>query len=181
MRCREDIEKLGFVGFVRIGSLQDRISRDVIPDEKGVYLVLKADDEADDKTDDRADDKADDEAHRFRSRSTGGHFKGKDPTVPVTTLKDRWVKNTVVLYVGKAGGQESRATLRSRIEQYVRFGRGQPVGHRGGRYIWQLEDSDELVLCWKPTPRSEPRTLEKKIIKEFETESGQMPFANLRH
>ena len=162
MRC---LRKLGFVGFVRMGSLQNRISLDVIPDAKGVYLILR----------NRKD------RPRFRKTSTGGHFKGKDPTVPVATLKDRWVKNTVVLYVGKAGGQESRATLRSRIEQYVRFGRGQPVGHRGGRYIWQLEDSDELVLCWKPTPRSEPRELEKRILKEFETEYGQLPFANLRH
>ena len=160
MRC---LRKLGFVGFVRMGSRQNRISLDVIPDAKGVYLVLKADDEA----------------PRFRSRSTGGHFKGKDPTVPVATLKGRWVKNTIVLYVGKAGGQESRATLRSRIEQYVRFGRGQPVGHWGGRYVWQLEESDELLVCWKPC--SDPSGLEKRLVKKFENAYGKLPFANLRH
>ncbi|MBA4055428.1 MAG: hypothetical protein C0490_12000, partial [Marivirga sp.] len=65
-------------------------------------------------------------------------------------------------YIGKAGGANSSATL-----------------HYGGRYVWQLEKPRELVVCWKPTPNEDPRTLEKQLISEFVTQFAKRPFANL--
>jgi hypothetical protein len=41
--------------------------------------------------------------------------------------------------VRSLASRTSRATLRKRLHSYMRFGRGHPVGHWGGRYIWQLE------------------------------------------
>ena len=87
----------------------------------------------------------------FLSRGTGGFFKGKDPNVSITELGTNWVKNTCVVYIGKAG-----TTLRKRLNQYLKFGNGQNIGHWGGRYIWQIKNSGNLLLCWKPTPDEDP-------------------------
>jgi len=96
-------------------------------------------------------------------------------------LKAKWVSKAAVVYIGKAGGKRGHAALRSRIQQYLAFGRGEPVGHWGGRYIWQLKDSKDLLLCWRPTPRSDPRQWEKKLLRQFEETCGKLPFANLQH
>lgn len=116
----------------------------------------------------------------FLDQSVGGHFKGKEPKVAVHQLERKWIKNAVVLNIGKAGGR-GRASLKNRINQYMLFGQGRQVGHWGGRYIWQLRDSQDLILCWKSTPESTPRDLEKTLIREFEEAFQGLPFANLRH
>ena len=162
---RGHVQQLGFDGFVPVGQLRSSQALERIPPTKGVYLVMRP----------RGF------ALVLRRRSTGGYFKGREPAVPLSGLKEKWVDDTEVLYVGKAGGSKTRATLRSRIRQYLRFGSGEPVGHWGGRYIWQLRDSRELLLCWKPTPRLEPRELEKELLGEFEKVYGKLPFANLVH
>ena len=98
-----------------------------------------------------------------------------------SVLKNNLVEDTLVVYIGKAGGSNSRATLHSRLKQYMRFGEGKPVGHWGGRLIWQLENHRELTVCYKTLANSEPREEEKKLILEFESIHGKIPFANLAH
>jgi hypothetical protein len=115
---------------------------------------------------------------RFLTESVGGHFKGKNPTVAVNKLRSKWVEDALVLNIGKAGA--GKATLRSRLKQYVRFGQGEAVGHHGGRYIWQLAHSENQRVCRKVTP-DDPRTVEKALIENFETAYGKLPFANLNH
>jgi len=83
---------------------------------------------------------------RFRTQSTGGRFKGKDPTVAKEILAGRWV-DTDVLYLGR-----SRPPLRGRILDLVDYGSGGPAAHQGGRYLWQLQGSDDFLVAWKPTP-----------------------------
>jgi len=39
----------------------------------------------------------------FLDESIGGHFKGKNPTVAVGTLENKWVDDALVLNIGKAG------------------------------------------------------------------------------
>jgi hypothetical protein len=78
-----------------------------------------------------------------------------------------------LVYIGKA------ARLRTRLRQYRDHGQGKPVGHWGGRYIWQLSDSGELLVAWKVT-NDAPRLVEKEMLAAFVDRYGQLPFANLR-
>jgi hypothetical protein len=71
------------------------------------------------------------------------------------------------------------ARLRTRLRQYRDHGQGKPVGHWGGRYIWQLGGSGELRVAWKVTGEH-PRLLEQEMLTTFLERYGQLPFANLR-
>lgn len=156
------IKQSGFDGFASISALT-KSSCAKVPDEHGVFLVLRRG-----------------TSHpEFLEQSTGGRFKGKNPTVPVSLLEDKWVESAIVLYIGKAGPSKRR-TLKKRLDEYMQFGQGVPVGHKGGRYIWQLSDSGDLSVCWKTTPGVNPRPAEKELIRKFEGIYGKPPFANLR-
>ncbi|MGA9673423.1 MAG: hypothetical protein WBQ94_29805 [Terracidiphilus sp.] len=165
MALREitDFQERGFEGFVRVSDLIGSNCCE-IPEVPGVYCVLRLNATP----------------PKFLEKSIGGHFKGKDPTVAIHLLKHKWISDAVVLNVGKAGGNGD-SSLKSRIKQYMLFGQGKRVGHRGGRYIWQLHDSQDLILCWKPTPGLIPRDVEKALIRNFEETYQGLPFANLRH
>jgi hypothetical protein len=63
----------------------------------------------------------------------------------------------------------------------LRFGQGERVGHGGGRYIWQLRESCDLLVCWKITALDSPRTVEKGLMNEFKQTHGKLPFTNLSH
>jgi hypothetical protein len=115
----------------------------------------------------------------FLEKGCGGHFKGKNPNVAISELQKNWVNDAKVVYIGKAGGTGKKATLKSRLKQYLHFGLGKPVGHWGGRLIWQLKHSSDLVICWKSLPTDEPRDYEAKLIKLFISKFGKRPFANL--
>lgn len=160
-----DIDSLaqnGFEGFKTIKSLMENDS--CIPASKGIYMVI-CDSEAEPS---------------FLPTGSGGHFKGKDPNVPVEMLQAKWIDQTKVIYIGKAGNITGGATLRSRLRQYLKFGQGENAGHWGGRYIWQLEGVRELMICWKVLPNEDPREEEKRLIRDFmQRYDGRLPFANL--
>lgn len=154
------IKESGFLGFVK---LHDIFNNSLIPDIKGVYMILCCEPKP----------------PEFLTVGTGGHFKGRDPNISIAELKHNWVENTIVVYIGKAGGDDSKATLRSRLIQYFRFGQGKNVGHYGGRLIWQIKNPKELVVCWKPLPNDDPRIVEAELIRDFVTTYKKRPFANL--
>lgn len=157
----DSIKQAGFVGFKSKEDLFLDCSE--IPKVKGIYLILYAGPIN----------------PSYLEFGTGGHFKGKNPNVPVSFLESNWVANTKVVYIGKAGGDTSNATLLSRLKQYFGFGQGKPIGHWGGRLIWQLENSRQLIVCWKPLPDEEPRRIEADLIRDFASQYGSRPFANL--
>lgn len=159
----EGIKDFGFYGFLPVSNLQETRCKDV-PKEPGIYLVLRADKGP----------------PVFLQKSLGGFFKGTDPTVPVKELQDNWVDGPIVVNIGKAGGGGGNATLKGRLKQYMEFGAGKPVGHRGGRYIWQLAGSEKLQVCWMSTPNEEPKAVESRLIQEFKSRYGKRPFANLQ-
>ena len=162
---RELLQVQGFEGFKTMGELMDG-ARTQIPARIGVYVVLRESEAA----------------PQFLSEGTGGFFKGRNPNVSLAELNENWVEGTQVVYIGKAGGTDCSATLQKRLSQYLRFGQGTNVGHWGGRYIWQLADSRDLVVCWKALTNEAPRDVEQKMIADFKAaHAGKRPFANLKH
>lgn len=95
-------------------------------------------------------------------------------------LESNWVNGAIVIYIGKAGGGSSKRTLRKRLSDLLRFGAGKPVGHWGGRLMWQLENVDELRFCWRVAGRDDALEVERQLIREFTAAYGARPFANLR-
>lgn len=156
---RNGLESIGFEGFVPLATLD----RAAAPAEPGVYVVLR--ESAGPPT--------------FLKANAAGHFKSKDPTVPRESLKAAWVDGAAVLYVGKAsGGSKGLRGLRTRLDEYRRHGSGEPVGHWGGRYIWQLADRDELLVAWMSTAGTDPEAEESRLIVDFTARYGARPFAN---
>lgn len=159
----ESLRKSGFAGFKSIGELI--LDSSCIPQEKGVYLIVRTKKSS----------------SLFMTVGSGGHFKGRNPNIPKTQLQQEWVADTSVVYIGKAGSETGGATLQSRLRQYLRFGQGANVGHWGGRLIWQLADSIDLLVCWKTLPNDDPREVERELITKFKEQySGKRPFANLQ-
>jgi hypothetical protein len=111
----------------------------------------------------------------YRGRSCGGWFKGKDPTVPREALIANWVDGGEVVYIGKAD------QLRRRLTQFADFGAGKPIGHWGGRLIWQLPNIGALLVAWKETPGRVPVEVEAELIEQYRRTYGKPPFANGPH
>lgn len=148
---RQSLEGAGFRGFVTFDALEPS----TISPEPGVYVVLR-----------HADSRP-----TLLEVSVGGHFKGRNPSVPVQVLDKRWVDGASVLYIGKA------TSLRTRLRQFREFGRGRPIGHWGGRYIWQIGASGELLVAWRQCPN--PGAEEGRLLRAFEARYGGLPFANI--
>jgi len=146
---------MGFEGFDTIGSLR-RTDLRAVPLTSGVYAVLRPD---------LAEP-------IFLSVSSGGRWKGKDPSVPLPLLEAAWLRDAYVLYFGQT------KVLRDRIELYLAFGAGQNVMHSGGRYLWHLDRTEDLIVAWWPCQR--PRVVEQALIVLFRTVYGDRPFANLQ-
>lgn len=149
---RSALEAVGFNGWRHFRDLPLA----AVPAKRGIYVVFR--ESLDPPT--------------FLARSPAGHFKGRDPTVPVATLTAKWVEGAHVMNIGMA------TILRQRLDTYRRYGDGEPVGHQGGRYIWQLADSADLLVAWKTTDE-DPADAEAKLIRAFMDEHGALPFANL--
>lgn len=103
--------------------------------------------------------------------SSAGHFKDKDPTVDPELLLKRWISETRIIYIGKA------TSLRSRLRQFRDFGNGRPVGHWGGRYLWQLDASHRLLVAWRTV--DDFAREESSMLAAFVTAFGRLPFANI--
>lgn len=155
---RSNLEGRGYAGFVSFTELRNGALTHV-PREPGAYVVMVAD-----------------VAPQFSQESRGGDFKGKDPTVDTEILRSNWVEGAVVVYVGKA------EDLKRRLNEFCRFGSGVPIGHWGGRYVWQVADSDEWLVCWKSCDEGEiALEAEAALLREFaDAHGGRLPFANLR-
>ena len=122
---RKRLIDAGFEGFVVVKRLMADMS--VVPNVPGVYALLRESSSA----------------PTFLEKGTGGFHKDKDPNVGIAKLESSWVEDSSIMYFGKAGGAGNKATLRERLGDYMKFGQGRPVGHKGGRYVWQLADAKE--------------------------------------
>ncbi len=159
----DEIDGISFKGFsvpVTVEQLHSGQCDRFPPWETGIYIVLRL-------------------MRRnpsFVPKSSGGWFDGKDPSYPMKRVHAKWVEGARVLYVGKAASREG---LHGRIDDLVRFGFGEPVGHRGGRLLWHLKDSKRLLVRWRECPAADARDLEIETKAKFATVHGVYPFANL--
>jgi len=150
-----EIKKEGFTGLRKISDLF--IDSSMLPDRNGVYLVLNLDNKL----------------VKFLTIGSGGYFKGRNPNVSLAELKANWIDSTKVVYIGKA------ISLKTRLQQYFAFGQGKNIGHYGGRLIWQLNNSKDLVVCWRSL-ETNPREYEANLIKQFVSIHGKRPVANFK-
>lgn len=150
---RESLKADGFVGWVPFKQMRNQ---DSVPRTGGIYVIART------STGDP----------KFLEANPGGRFKRKDPTVPEEVLRANWVAGAEVVYIGKAD------ELRRRLRQFADFGAGEPVDHWGGRLIWQLAESKNLLVAWKETPDDAPVRAEAALIADFRGLYGKRPFAN---
>ena len=150
------LKKNGFKGFVSVKDLCN--GKGCIPDKQGVYLVLLP-----------KGSKMD-----FNIKNPAGIRGGRNPTVSLNELKQNLVSNTVILYIGKA------KKLNERIHCYLKHGMGSDsAAHWGGRMIWQLRDSQNLLFCWKLSDKVDSFEDERELINSFCEFYKKRPFANL--
>ena len=153
---RSGLEVAGFVGWVTFEAL---IEYGEMPQTGGVYVVVQT---------------AVTQPN-FLAINPGGRFKGRDPTIDLPELEANWVDGAEVVYIGKAD------KLLQRLRQFAQFGAGKPIGHWGGRLVWQLSRSSDLLVAWRETPDEIPKEVETRMLAEFRAFYGQPPFANNPH
>lgn len=151
------LEAAGFTGWVAFEALSADL--ETVHRAGGVYVVTQG-----------VEAKPD-----FLLSNPGGRFKGRDPTVDASVLQANWVHGAEVVYVGKA------ENLRRRLREFAQFGSGRPIGHWGGRLIWQLTRSAELLVAWRETPGAVPKEVETTMLADFRAAYGKPPFANDPH
>lgn len=109
----------------------------------------------------------------FEERSAAGRYKGKNPTVTIEKLKNKWVDGADVLYIGK-----SETSVQKRMQQHRDFWYGEAVPAWGGRIIAQLQNFGNLEVWYFPCDI--PKNMEHTLLKEFEAKYKQLPFANFK-
>lgn len=149
---RSGLEALGFTGFVPLVGLNPR----GVPQGHGVYVVLRPDIER---------------PHTLLEENPVRRARLRKYTLD--DLNRRWVAGTPVVYIGKAMGQEG---LRGRLKPFSK----KRASHSGGRAIWQLQEADSLLVCWKEAPCYPADRVEDDLIDQFKAVYGLTPFANVR-
>lgn len=153
------LKEAEFSGFVTVNRLN--LSTSLIPERKGVYVILRQQEEG---------------MPAFLQKGSGPEYHGSQAmNYPVAELEKEWVEGTSIMYIGKTDN-----SLRKRLRAYLSFGRGNDVAHRGGRSIWQLPESGELMIVWKAINENESaRELESSMLSMFKLEHDfRLPFAN---
>jgi hypothetical protein len=156
-RSISELQSLGFEGFKSVRDLAS--SHYDLPGGPGIYLVLYINGQR----------------PQFAPKGAGGSFKGRNPNVGIPELESKWIDDTIIIYVG-----QTRDSLAHRITKLIDFGNGRPVGHYGGRYIWQIHNCYDLVVCWKSCRKEiDARRIERELLHRFKRVHGRLPFANL--
>lgn len=106
-------------------------------------------------------------------------YKGKEVNVSKDELEENWIHlgfDRNIIYIGESEGKNG---VGARLKLHMRFGNGEEINAHGGRYIWQIKDSDNLLVFWKRS--DSPKKDKKLMLNEFKKEYGELPFANLQN
>ncbi|HEY9723113.1 MAG TPA: hypothetical protein V6D47_13975 [Oscillatoriaceae cyanobacterium] len=151
---RREIFGAGLRGLFTLPQLQDG-QLTTAPDGPGIYTVWRLDPGK----------------PRFARGSAAGHYKGRDPSIPLEALQAHWVPEAGLLFAAKA------ANVRTRVRLLVNFAAGKPVAHWDGRALWQLADADELLVAWAAA--DDPDAALARLLGRFTEQTGRpLPFAN---
>ncbi len=152
------LARLGFHGFESIDRLRQTDLASVPGKHPGVYVILRSNGDA----------------PAFLAENPGPYRKGTSPTLDVRSLMLKWSPRSSILYYG-----QSSPPIRHRMRAYLWFPKGRR-GHWGGRAIWQLKDSEQLVVAWMTTKADEARPIEAEMIGAFAASFGRLPYASWR-
>ena len=92
-------------------------------------------------------------------------------------LRRRWQEinrhaTTDILYIGLA------KSLRQRVRQLARFGRGHATNHQGGRELWWIKDVERAELLVLECPDGRQSGFENAALERFHTDHGDYPLCN---
>jgi hypothetical protein len=146
------LEDQDFEGFIRF----EAMPREKVPTNHGVYAVVR------------------ESTQEPCFVVPGAGRKGSHYELDL--LRKAWVEDAEILYFGRAQCEDG---IYERLTKYRRFGNGKRSGHSGGRAIWQLEDAQDLKVCWLIAGDRDPVEDEGALIRTFkENHRGRRPFAN---
>ena len=111
------------------------------------------------------------------------HHKPRPRVWSPAEAGQRWVEGVQTLYFGKGplrrpDSRGYRKGLANRIEEFRAHGFGRGASHYGGKLVWQLKDSDDLLLGWKSLREEESDQVESGLILGFRHLLGHQPYAN---
>lgn len=141
--------------FIKFVDLDDAKQLSKVPKAPGIYKVIKPD-------------------NMGNIKFKNAQFKDPKHNVSAAEAKLKYgaTPYTEVLYIGKA------QDLNRRLGQYVRFGLKKCSIHKGGRFIFTIEDWQNLKVQYIEC--EEPRAREKKELESFKKKNKTLPFANHR-
>ncbi|HGJ65339.1 TPA: hypothetical protein ENS27_08125 [bacterium] len=111
---------------------------------------------------------------KFLDKNPDGRFKGRNPIIDKSELPNHYVEGSHTIYIGKGN------KLQRRMKQFINFGSGKPIGHWGGRLVWQIENSDDFFVAWKCVDDQDPSIIESQMFKEFNSTYHKLLYANLK-
>ena len=134
-----------------------RCGCDCIPEAPGVYWVLRSE--------------------GMSIHFTEHTYNHSAKLYPVEMLSSKYkdCKDQNILYIGKADGKKG---LRQRLKQYMNYGWDKATNHKGGRAIWQIEDTGLLLLAFEEC--KDARAREKQLLADYKAKNGSYPLANWR-
>jgi hypothetical protein len=162
MSAAEQLDGISLNGFSEAISIRDLCETrcSSVPRLSGIYLIVRNSDLPPD----------------FLNESSGGWFKGLNPSDPLELLSQHWVECAHIVYIGKGDGQDG---LKGRLRQLIDFGCGRPIGHRGGRFLWHLRDSADMLVRWRTCVAGTEQAETDAIANFKAAHEGKRPFANL--
>ncbi len=160
---KSSLEDVGFIGFTTVRELQATTLRRPELSKRGLYVVVCPRGYKPDFID------------LEKARRTRNVIK---PWSRDKLLK-KWVPETEILYLDRAGDDKKQRSLRRCITDLVRHSQGKTTDqgpHIGGELLWQLKGYENFELGYLPTDT--PKELERSLLAWFYSKTGRVPYAN---